>query len=126
MIKIHHQGNLGKTDNFLKRASKILFVQQILSQYGRRGVMALTAGTPVDSGLTAASWYYTIKKTSTGYSIIWSNSNVVDGVVIAIILQYGHGTGNGAYVEGRDYINPSLRSVFDDFSNKIGEEVSRL
>jgi hypothetical protein len=85
----------------------------ILAKYGDIGVAALQAATPVDSGVTAQSWYYEIKKERDTYSIIWGNSHVVDGAPIAVLLQVGHGTRNGGYVQGRDYINPAIRPIFD-------------
>ena len=87
---------------------------------------ALAAATPTDSGRTAESWDYKIQNGSGGYKIMWTNSNVNDGVPIAIIIQYGHGTGTGGYVQGRDYINPAMRSVFDNIADKAWEEVKRL
>lgn len=123
MIKITHKGDLTKTKTFLKKASQRKYLD-ILSKYGEKGVSALSAATPVDSGLTAKSWSYSIESTSSGASITWSNSNVVKGVNIAVILQYGHGTGTGGYVAGRDYINPAMRDIFDQIATDAWEEVT--
>ena len=95
-----------------------------LDQYGRRGVDALSAATPSDTGTTAASWSYDIQETSSGVTINWYNSNINDGVNIAIIIQYGHGTGTGGYVQGRDYINPALQPLFDQMSEAVRRVVA--
>jgi len=95
-----------------------------LSRYGEEGVQALAEATPKDSGDTARSWTYEIERTSTSYAIIWSNTNVVDGVPIAVLIQVGHGTGTGGYVSGRDYINPALRPVFDRIAASVWKEVT--
>ena len=97
----------------------------ILDKYGRIGVEALAAATPVDTGRTAQSWEYKIKHTATGASLEFWNYNINDGVPIALILQYGHGTGTGGWVEGRDYINPALRPVFDSILNDVWKEISK-
>lgn len=96
-----------------------------LEKYGRRGVDALSAGTPVDSGETANSWTYEVKHEGDKYIIEWHNTYVNDGVPIAIILQYGHGTGTGGYVQGRDYINPRMRPIFDQMADEVWSEVTR-
>jgi len=95
-----------------------------LRRYAQEGVDALSRATPVDSGETAASWYYEIRRTPGSIKIEWKNSNIVNGVPIAIILQYGHATGNGGYVQGRDYINPAIQPVFDRISESIWKELS--
>ena len=97
-----------------------------LDKYGRMGVEALSKATPVDTGLTASSWYYEIESTDKETSITFYNSNIQNGIPIAIILQYGHGTGTGGWVEGRDYINPALRSVFDEIAEKAWKEVTEV
>ncbi len=89
------------------------------------GVDALSAATPVDTGLTASSWGYEIHSSGATSSIVWTNSNVNDGIPIAILIQYGHGTRSGAYVQGRDFINPAMRSVFDNIANAVWKEVTR-
>lgn len=123
MITFSHKGDFKKTYNFLKRAKKLSFDD--LREYGELGVEALSQATPRDSGLTADSWYYQIVQTKSGYSLEFLNSNIVDGVPIAIILQYGHGTGTGGYVQGRDYINPAIRPVFDAIAKNLWKEVMR-
>lgn len=123
MIRITQKGNFDKTERFLKKASKAEYLN-ILDKYAREGVTALSNATPVDSGLTASSWNYTIEKNAGGYSIYWTNSNINDGVNIAVILQYGHGTGTGGYVQGRDYINPAIRPVFDRIAEAAWKEVT--
>lgn len=125
MITFKHKGNFERTDRLLKGAKEKRYLK-VLDKYGREGVAALSAATPTDSGLTAESWDYKIQNGSGGYKIMWTNSNVNDGVSIAIIIQYGHGTGTGGYVQGRDYINPAMRSVFDNIADKAWEEVKRL
>ena len=125
MVTFKHKGNFERTDRLLKGAKEKKYLK-VLDKYGREGVAALSAATPTDSGLTAESWDYKIQNGSGGYKIMWTNSNVNDGVPIAIIIQYGHGTGTGGYVQGRDYINPAMRSVFDNIADKAWEEVKRL
>ncbi len=98
----------------------------MLERYGRAGVSALAAATPKDSGLTAASWGYEITHNRKETAIIFTNSNISNGVNIAIILQYGHGTGNGGYVAGRDYINPAIQPIFDKMANEAWREVTSL
>ena len=97
----------------------------ILEKYAKEGVNALAEGTPIDSGETANSWNYEIRATRNGAVIYWTNSNIVNGVPIAMILQYGHGTRNGGYVQGIDYINPALQPIFDKMSNEVWREVTR-
>lgn len=97
-----------------------------LDRYGREGVAALASATPVDSGLTASSWYYEIKRQNGSATITFKNSNVNKGVPIAIILQYGHGTRNGGWVQGRDYINPAIQPIFDKLAEDAWREVTKL
>lgn len=123
MITFSHKGDFKKTYNFLKRAKKLSMDD--LREYGELGVEALSQATPRDSGRTAESWYYQIVQTKDGYSLEFLNSNVVDGVPIAIIIQYGHGTGTGGYVQGRDYINPAIRPIFDDIARNLWKEVTK-
>lgn len=123
MITVKVKGSFAKTEAFLKKASKMQ-IYAILNKYGAKGVEALSKNTPVDTGLTAESWSYEIVETGSGYKIYWKNSNIVDGVPIAIILQYGHGTGTGGYVQGRDYINPALQPVFDELADSAWKEVT--
>ena len=98
-------------------------VDKILDKYGAMGVSALAAATPMDSGLTANSWGYEISVGKEGATIYWTNTNQNNGVYIAVILQYGHGTGTGGYVQGRDYINPAIRPVFDKIAEEAWMEV---
>lgn len=125
MVIFTHQGNFNNTERLLKGARKINY-RKILEGYGREGVNALASATPVNSGLTSSSWDYTVSISKGSYSIAWTNSNVQDGVPIAIILQYGHGTGTGGYVQGRDYINPAIKPVFDKISKSLWQEVKNL
>lgn len=125
MISVTQSGDFKKTFYFLNKVSNNRYVKIILDKYGRQGVEALRSATPRDSGKTAESWGYETNVTDTGLEIIWKNSNVNDGVPIAIILQYGHGTGTGGYVKGRDYINPAIRPVFDKISQDLWREVTR-
>lgn len=123
MIVLKNKGDFSKTTNFLKRIMKLDY-KSILSKYGKMGVDALAKATPVDTGLTASSWDYEIVEDDGGATIYWKNSNVVKGVSIAVILQYGHGTGTGGYVEGIDYINPALRSIFEGIADDAWKEVT--
>lgn len=122
MLSLMMKGDFSKTNNYFKKLLNLNVLRK-LEKYGKEGVAALSANTPVDTGRTADSWSYRIEESSTGASVIWTNSNVNNGVNIALILQYGHGTGTGGYVEGRDYINPSLRPLFDKFAKEFREEV---
>lgn len=122
-ITVSASGDFKNLERFLKNASRRNY-RRLLEDYGRKGVDALSMATPVDSGITASSWTYDISETSNGFEINWNNSNVNDGVNIAIILQYGHGTGTGGYVQGRDYINPALQSVFDGFVDDLTKAVN--
>jgi hypothetical protein len=101
-----------------------LQLEMILHHYGKAGVQALASATPVESGLTAESWDYKVLNTASSFSITWTNSHVVDGRPIAILLQYGHGTGTGGYVEGRDYINPALKPIFDRLADEVWKAVT--
>lgn len=123
-MRITCSGDLSKTIKFLNRLQKKEYLN-ILSKYGQRGVDALRAATPVDTGKTADSWYYEIKQDRDEATISWCNRNVNNGVVIAAIIQYGHGTGTGGYVKGIDYINPAMKPIFDDLANECWKEVTR-
>ena len=122
IIRFIHRGDFSATMKFLAKV-KDLDILEKLDDYGRKGVEALTMATPVNTGKTAASWGYEIKKYIGGVSIIWTNSNVNKGENIAVLIQYGHGTRNGGYVVGRDYINPALRPVFDEIAESAWKEV---
>ena len=124
MISYRYKGG-DKTDNFLKASIKK--IKQIdFEKYGEAGVAALASATPKATGKTAASWYYTIKNQNGIISITFNNSNIVNGVPIAIVLYYGHSTKNGGWIQGRDYIKPAIRPVFDKMTNKMWEEVTSL
>ena len=120
MIKVKTTGSFKNTTQFLKRQYNI---ESLLHQYGKKGVSALKKSTPVDSGKTASSWRYEIKRTSGGYSLTWVNDNIVDGVPIAILLEYGHVTRTGGYVSGRHYVNPAINPIVDELSEKVWLEV---
>lgn len=122
-IVITHKGDFSKTDKFLKKLSTY-DAYIVLNEYGRRGVEALENATPVDSGSTAKKWTYEVKKTNTGYSIEFYNTSQNQGIPIVILLQYGHATRNGGWVEGRDFINPAVRPVFDKMAEEVWKEVS--
>lgn len=125
MISFRQKGDFSKFNRFIERAREAIKVGD-LDKYGREGVAALASATPVDSGLTSSSWTYKIVRGSGRVSIQFYNSNIQNGVPIAIILQYGHGTGTGGWVEGRDYINPAMRPVFDKIANNAWKEVTKL
>lgn len=125
MIKFRHKGDFSKLTRYLERAKNAVNLG-FLDKYGREGVAALSSATPVDSGLTASSWYYKVEHGKGTASILFLNSHIDKGVPIAIILQYGHGTGTGGWVEGRDYINPVIQPIFDEITKKAWEEVTRL
>lgn len=125
MIKIRQKGDFSKVTKYfesLKSADRY----KILEKYGKDGVAALASATPTETGTTANSWYYTIENNKGSASISFHNSNIQNGVPIAIILQYGHGTRNGGWVEGRDYINPALQPVFDRIVEHAWREVTKL
>lgn len=123
MLTFKVSGNYNKTKKFLHKSKKVR-LDSILNKYGRKGVEVLSDATPKDTGLTASSWSYSISHTPNGATVSWKNSNVNNGVPIAIILQYGHGTRNGGYVQGKDYINPAMRPVFDELAKAAWKEVS--
>ena len=124
MITFRHTGNFSKTDRFLAKLLDKDYLN-MLDKYGQQGVEALAAATPKKTGLTAASWSYEITHGDGSTAINWFNTNENDGVNIAVILQYGHGTRNGGYVAGRDYINPAMRPVFDKIADEAWNEVIR-
>lgn len=125
MFKLEVRQEGADTLKFLKRI-KELRIESILRKYGEEGVSALMAATPVDTGKTASMWGYEIEKTSSGWTINWTNSNINNYVNIAVILQYGHGTGTGGYVAGRDYINPAMAPIFDKLADEAWNEVTKL
>lgn len=122
MITIESSGSFKNTEDFLTKMSKGNILKT-LQQYGQQGVDALSNATPVDSGVTAASWNFTVESSRGSYSITWTNSHVVAGAPVAIMLQYGHGTGTGGWVQGRDYINPAIKPVFDRISEGVWKAV---
>ena len=125
MITFRQKGDFSKLTRYLERAKEVIKLGD-LDKYGQEGVDALSSATPVDSGLTASSWYYKIENKNGSATISFYNSNVNNGVPIAIILQYGHGTNNGGWVEGRDYINPAILTIFEKIANDAWEEVTKL
>lgn len=124
-MKLSIDGDFSKTKSFLKNLSKKQ-KQLSLDDWGREGVAALSSATPVDTGKTASSWSYSIEQRNDGVSLVWNNSNVNDGVNIALIIQYGHVTRNGVYVQGRDYINPALVPIFDKLAESAWKEVKDI
>lgn len=125
MITFRQKGDFSKLTKFMERVKEAVKLSD-LDKYGREGVAALSTATPVDTGLTASSWSYEIEHKNGSTTISFNNSNVQNGVSIAIILQYGHGTRNGGWVQGRDYINPAIRPIFDKIANDAWKEVTKL
>ena len=121
-IVISQTGSFERTLKFLRKIHSFSFRQK-LEKYGEEGVEALRQATPRDTGLTAESWSYEIHSSGTSAQINWTNSNNNHGVYIAVLIQYGHGTRNGGYVQGRDYINPAMRPIFDKIAEELWEEV---
>ena len=124
MITIESQGEWKLTRNWFDRMTK-LDLALIMNQFGREGAAALASATPSRTGVTAKSWNYEVKRTGNNWKITWTNSNVNKGANIAVLIQYGHGTRNGGYVVGRDYINPAIRPIFDKIADKAWKEVTR-
>ena len=122
MITVRSKGDFSKLNGFLEKAKEAVKLGN-LDKYGKAGVKALESATPMDSGLTANSWYYTIERNDNTISINFHNSNIQNGIPIAIILQYGHGTGTGGWVEGRDYINPAIQPIFDNLVKDAWEVI---
>lgn len=125
MISFRQKGDFSKLNKYLERVKETVKLGD-LDKYGREGVAALSSATPTDTGLTASSWYYEIKRQNGSVSITFNNSNINDGVPIAIILQYGHGTRGGGWVEGRDYINPAIQPLFDRIAEEAWREVTKV
>lgn len=125
MIKIKHKGNFKNTERFFAKAKSIKIIN-ILDKYGKIGVEVLSAATPINSGKTAKSWGYEIEKRVNGYSIYWTNSNNNDGYNIAILINYGHGTGNGGYVESNPFISPAIKPIFQDIADAAWKEVTSI
>lgn len=124
-ISFRNKGDFGKTEKFLKKSLGKNYLT-VLDKYAKQGVAALSSATPIDSGETATSWDYEIIQNESSLSIIWKNYHIEKGVNIAVILQYGHGTRNGGYVEGQDYINPALRPIFDSLADAAWKEVTSI
>lgn len=122
-FKVFHKGDLKKTEKFLNGA-KVTGLKSLLKRYGEMGVQSLKAATPKDTGELANSWGYKIDIRSNYARIIWKNSKVIDGYPIAILLQYGHATGGGGYVQGLDYINPAMARIFTELANAAWKEVT--
>lgn len=122
LLTFNSKGSFRKTEKFLKKSLGRDY-RKILEKYAKQGVDALSAATPVKTGLTAILWDYEIIQNKSSISICWNNSHVINGVNIAVILQYGHGTRNGGYVEGIDYINPALRPIFEELAEAAWKEV---
>lgn len=125
MIRVKHKGDFSRLTKFLVNAKKGVSLST-LEKYGKQGVQALASATPVDSGLTANSWEYGVEQKDGRSIIYFYNTNVNRGVQIAIILQYGHATGNGGWIEGIDYINPAIRPVFDKITDDAWKEVTKI
>ena len=125
MITFTQKGDFSKFTKYLERSKEAVRLGD-LDRYGREGVAALASATPYDTGLTAKSWYYEIVRNGNSVSITFNNSNIQNGVPIAVILQYGHGTRTGGWVQGRDYINPSIQPIFDRIAKDAWREVTKL
>ena len=125
MISFRHKGDFSNADRYLEKLRESVKLG-VLNKYGRAGVAALSSATPVDTGLTANSWFYEIEHSSGSDKIVFNNSNIQNGVPIAIILQYGHGTGTGGWVQGRDYINPAIQPIFDQMTKEVWKEVTSV
>lgn len=126
VISFRQKGDFKKFEKYLKDVREAAKVKNVLDKYGRAGVQALSSATPVETGLAASSWYYEIQISNTSATITFLNSDVENGFPVAIMLQYGHGTGTGGWVEGRDYINPAIQPIFDDLADAAWKEVTRV
>ena len=125
MISFRQKGDFSKLNRYFERVKESAKIG-VLDKYGREGVAALASATPVETGKTASSWYYDIKRQNGSVSLEFKNSNVKDGVPIAVIIQYGHGTGTGGWVQGRDYINPAIQPIFDKIADSAWKEVTKI
>ena len=125
MITFRQRGDFSKLTNFMERAKEAVHLGN-LDKYGQEGVAALASATPVDTGQTANSWHYKIEQKNGSVSIGFYNTNIQNGVPIAINLQYGHATRNGGWVQGRDYINPAIQPIFDKIADTAWREVTKL
>ena len=125
MISFRQKGDFSKLNRYFERVKEAAKIS-VLDKYGQSGVSALSSATPIESGKTAGSWYYEIKRQNGSVSIEFCNSNINNGVPIAIILQFGHGTGTGGWVQGRDYINPAIQPIFDKIAEDAWKEVTKI
>lgn len=125
MISFRQKGDFSKLDHYFERVKEAAKIG-VLDKYGQAGVSALSSATPVESGKTASSWYYEIKRQNGSVALEFYNSNVNNGVPIAVILQFGHGTGTGGWVQGRDYINPAIQPIFDKIEEDAWKEVTKI
>lgn len=125
MIRFRHKGDFSKLTTYLEKVKGVVNIST-LDRYGKAGVAALASATPVDTGLTASSWYYKTEIKKDSISLTFHNSNIQNGYPIAILLQYGHGTRNGGFVQGRDYINPAIQPIFDKLAQEAWKEVTKL
>lgn len=122
-VVIKSFGSFKELESYLNKL-RTLDIESILRSYAREGVNALSRATPIDSGLAENSWSYEVEVKNNVYTIWWTNTDVENGFPVVIMLQYGHGTGTGGYVQGRDFINPAMRPVFDDIANKVWKAVT--
>lgn len=125
MITFSHKGDFSRTTRLLQKLSKGHYIRAILEKYAQKGVEVLREATPVDTGHTAASWSYDVTVSDDFCSITWNNSSQSDGIPIVMLIQYGHGTRTGGYVQGRDFINPAIKPVFDEITEAVWKEVSK-
>jgi hypothetical protein len=125
MITFRQKGDFSKLNSYLEKAKEVVKFGG-LDKIGQEGVAALSSATPQDTGKTASSWYYEIERTKDSVSITFNNSNINRGIPIAIIIQMGHATRNGGWVEGRDYINPAIKPIFDKLAKDAWEEVTKV
>ncbi len=125
MIRFTHKGNFANAEKFLKKNQHQTFTN-LIERYANQGLQALRANTPKDSGLTTDSWAYEISHSNHGFRISWTNNNIVDGIPVAILIQYGHGTRSGSFVEGRDFINPAMKPIFEQLAENLWKEVTSL
>lgn len=123
-ISVSSKGSFEKTQQFLKRLKRAEMFNS-LSKYGERGVDALSNATPIDSRLTAETWTYSVVRKKGYYAILWHNTNLVNGIPVAILIQYGHATGTGGFVQGQDYINPAIRPIFDEIATEMWKVVTK-
>lgn len=124
MISFVVSGSFANLEQFLRRANTV-DIRSVLEQYGQKGVAALAIATPIETGRAATSWSYEVSQNGGTYTISWTNSDIENGFPVVIMLQYGHGTGTGGYIQGRDFINPAIRPVFDDIANAVWKAVTQ-